>query len=86
MRPVIIVKEVFLMALSQTSMGKKVKLNHILGTDKLKRKLQDMGLTKDVEFRTVMKTRNGPMVIEIRGTRLAISNEIASAIDVTLLT
>jgi len=73
------------MALSQAVMGKKVKLNQILGSDKLKRKLQDMGLTKGVEFKTIMKTKNGPMVIEIRGTRLAISNEIASAIDVTLL-
>jgi len=73
------------MALSQMVMGKTVKLNRILGSDKLRRKLQDMGLTKDVEFKTIMKTRNGPMVIEIRGTRLAISNGIASAIDVTLL-
>jgi len=73
------------MALSQMTMGSKVKLNEIMGSDKLKRKLQDMGLTKGVEFTTVMKTNRGPMVIELRGTRLAISNEIASAIDVTLI-
>lgn len=73
------------MALSQIEMGSKVKLNEIVGSEKLIRKLQDMGLTKGVEFITVMKTKRGPMVIELRGTRLAISNEIAKAIDVTPL-
>lgn len=73
------------MALAEMGMGKKVKLNHIVGSDKLKRKLQDMGLTEGIEFTTVMCTKKGPMVIEIRGSRLAISNEIAKAIDVEMV-
>ncbi|MBS7525614.1 ferrous iron transport protein A [Fusibacter paucivorans] len=71
------------MALVQMGCGQIVKLNQIAGSDKLKKKLEDMGLTTGVEFTTVMRTRRGPMVIELRGTRLAISKEVASYIDVT---
>jgi Fe2+ transport system protein FeoA len=41
-----------------------------------------MGLTRGVKFEIVMKTRKGPILIDIRGTRLAISDEIASFIEV----
>ncbi len=71
------------MALTNAVIGKHVVLNTINGSDKLRRKLRDMGLTDGVRFMPVLKTRNGPMVVEIRGTRLAISDQIASMLDVT---
>lgn len=71
------------MALTNAVIGKHVVLNTINGSDKLKRKLRDMGLTDGVRFMPVLKTRKGPMVVEIRGTRLAISDQIASMLDVT---
>ncbi|GAU75476.1 FeoA family protein [Fusibacter sp. 3D3] len=71
------------MALTNAVIGKHVVLNTINGSDKLKRKLRDMGLTDGVRFMPVLKTRNGPMVVEIRGTRLAISDQIAAMLDVT---
>ena len=71
------------MALTNAVIGEHVVLNTINGSDKLKRKLRDMGLTDGVRFMPVLKTRNGPMVLEIRGTRLAISDQIASMLDVT---
>ena len=73
------------MALTSATIGKHVVLNTINGSDKLKRKLRDMGLTDGVRFLPVLKTKNGPMVVEIRGTRLAISDQIAAMLDVTPL-
>ncbi len=71
------------MALTKVSMGNHVVLNTINGSDKLKRKLRDMGLTDGVQFKPVLRTKNGPMVVEIRGTRLALSDQVASLLDVT---
>jgi len=82
MRFIISLKE-NVMALTNAVIGKHVVLNTINGSDKLRRKLRDMGLTDGVCFMPVLKTRNGPMVVEIRGTRLAISDQIASMLDVT---
>lgn len=73
------------MALTKITIGNPVVLNKINGSDKLKRKLRDMGLTDGVKFKPVLKTKNGPMVLEIRGTRLAISDQIASLLDVSPL-
>lgn len=72
------------MALSKVNRGKKVMLNKIEYGHHLKKKLQDMGLTPGVEFSVVSKTARGPIIIEVRGARLALGRGIAEKIDVQI--
>lgn len=72
------------MALSQVLTGKRVTLNKIEYGRHLRKKLQDMGLTPGVEFSIVSKTNRGPIIIEVRGARLALGRGIAEKIDVNV--
>ncbi len=72
------------MSLSKVSIGKKVVLNNINYGLSLKKKLQDMGLTPGVRFSIISKTNSGPIIIEIRGARLALGRGIAEKIDVEI--
>jgi len=62
--------------------GNKVVLKEITWGQKLRKKLQDMGLTPGVRFDIVSATSNGPVIIDIRGTRLALGHGILSKIMV----
>jgi len=48
----------------------------------LQRRLADMGLTPGVQVRVVNSQRPGPVVIEIRGSRLALGQGLAHKIMV----
>jgi Fe2+ transport system protein FeoA len=48
----------------------------------LQRRLADMGLTPGVQVRVVNSQRPGPVVIEIRGSRLALGQGVAHKIMV----
>ena len=49
----------------------------------LQRRLADMGLTPGVQVRVVNSQRPGPVVIDIRGSRLALGYGVAHRIMVT---
>jgi Fe2+ transport system protein FeoA len=51
----------------------------------LQRRLADMGLTPGVQVRVVNSQRPGPVVIEIRGSRLALGQGVAHKIMVKQL-
>jgi len=51
----------------------------------LQRRLADMGLTPGVQVRVINSQRPGPVVINIRGARLALGHGIAHKIMVTNL-
>ena len=70
------------MSLVKVARGQKVVLNKIDNGHQLKKKLQDMGLTQGVEFSVISKTSMGPIIIEVRGARLALGRGIAEEIDV----
>jgi Fe2+ transport system protein FeoA len=70
------------MSLAKVARGQKVVLNKIDNGHQLKKKLQDMGLTPGVEFSVISKTSMGPIIIEVRGARLALGRGIAEKIDV----
>jgi len=71
-------------ALVEVNKGIKVVLNNIAYGASLKRKLQDMGLTPGVEFTVISKTSHGPLIIELRGARVALGRGIAEKIDVSI--
>jgi len=70
------------MPLIMVKPGKKVVLREIAWGQKLRKKLQDMGLTPGVRFDIISTTSNGPVIIDIRGTRLALGHGILSKIMV----
>lgn len=70
------------MPLSMVQKGKSVVLKEITWSDKLKRKLNEMGLTPGVKFDIVNNIAGGCMVIDVRGTRLALGQGLVSKIIV----
>ena len=72
------------MSLTKVSIGEKVVLNSINYGLNFKKKLQDMGLTPGVRFSIISKTNSGPIIIEVRGSRLALGRGIAEKIDVEI--
>lgn len=71
------------MPLSKISTGKSVVIDSIDFDHKLRRKLQDMGLTPGVKLNVVSKSLLGPLVIDVRGTRVALGKGIVSNIQVS---
>ena len=68
------------MSLLMVNHNRKVKLKEIAWGTKLKKKLNDMGLTPGVVFNIVSATGHGPIVIDLRGTRLALGRGVVSKI------
>lgn len=70
------------MPLSTIEKGQKVIIDSINFNTKVRRKLQDMGLTPGVKLNVVSKSLLGPLVVEVRGTRIALGKGIVSNIQV----
>ncbi|MDM8533145.1 FeoA family protein [Clostridiaceae bacterium HSG29] len=49
-----------------------VELEELCSNGRLRRKLQEMGLTKGVRFTVINNTHDGPVVINVRGSKLAL--------------
>ena len=72
------------MPLSTVSKGKRVTIERIDFDPKLRRKLQHMGLTPGIQVDVISKSILGPLVIDVRGTRVALGKGIVSNIQVSL--
>lgn len=72
-----------MMPLSMVSPGEVVKVVTVRAGWGLQRRLADMGLTPGVQIRVINSQRPGPVVIDIRGSRLALGYGIAHKIMVT---
>lgn len=70
------------MPLSLVATGQSVIINHIDFDVRLKRKLQDMGLTPGVKVSVISRSLLGPLVLDVRGTRVALGKGIVSQIQV----
>lgn len=71
------------MPLSSIQTGQNVIIESIQFDTRLRRKLQDMGLTPGVQLSVVSKSFLGPLVVEVRGTRVALGKGIVSNIQVS---
>jgi Fe2+ transport system protein FeoA len=71
-----------MMPLSMVSSDEIVKIVSIRAGWGLQRRLADMGLTPGVEVRVMNKEGRGPVVLDIRGSRLALGHGIAHKIMV----
>lgn len=59
-----------------------VTLEELYNNRGLKQKLRDMGLTKGVEFKVVNNSNDGPVVVNLRGSKLALGNGMSQKIMV----
>ena len=71
------------MPLSMASPDETVKVVAVRAGWGLQRRLADMGLTLGVKVRVINSQRTGPVVIDIRGSRLALGQGVAHKIMVT---
>ena len=71
-----------MMPLSMVSANETVKVVTVRAGWGLQRRLADMGLTPGVEIRIISSQRPGPIVIDIRGSRLALGHGAAHKIMV----
>ncbi len=59
-----------------------VTLEELCNNRRLKQKLRDMGLTKGVEFKVVNNSNDGPVVVNLRGSKLALGHGMSKKIMV----
>ena len=67
------------MPLSMVRSGEKVRVKHITGKDETRHFLGNIGFVEDAEVRVVTEM-NGNVIVNIKGTRVAISKAMASRV------
>ena len=72
-----------MMPLSMVSTGETVKLAAVRAGWGLQRRLADLGLTPGVRVRVVSSGKPGPVVLDVRGSRLALGYGVAHKIMVS---
>ena len=58
---------------------------HHRGERRITRRLLDLGLTKGCTFKVVQGSGRGPILVEVRGTRIALGHGLASKILIEVL-
>lgn len=65
--------------LSMVCAGERVKVKSISGKDDIKRFLSNIGFVEDTEV-TVVSEMNGNVIVNVKGTRVAISKSMANRV------
>lgn len=72
-----------MMPLSMVSTGETVKVAAVRAGWGLQRRLADLGLTPGVRVRVISSGKPGPVVLDVRGSRLALGYGVAHKIMVS---
>lgn len=67
--------------LSSTPIGQPVQLKKINANRRITHRLTELGLTPGVEL-SIIQDNGGPLLITVRGSRIAIGREMANKIQV----
>jgi Fe2+ transport system protein FeoA len=70
------------MPLSALSFGTEAKITKIVGGCMVTKRLSEMGLTNGTKIKVVSDSCGGPVLIEVRDTRLALGRGVATKIFV----
>lgn len=73
------------MPLIQLKTGQNAILKDITWGMKIKRKLYDMGMTPGTPVSMISSSGRGPVILAVRGSRLALGRGIIAKIDVELI-
>ena len=68
------------MTLRDGTIGNKYKVKEIQLEDKVKRRLQMLGMTKGTGVQVLNNKKSGSIIMKVRGTRFAIGKRIAEGI------
>ena len=68
------------MTLREGTIGNKYQVKEIQLEDKVKRRLQMLGMTKGTEVQVLNNKKSGSIIMKVRGTRFAIGKRIAEGI------
>lgn len=68
------------MPLSMTQAGQELSLKEIISGYKLRKRLEDMGMTPGLKFSVITNNINGPLILDVRGARIAIGRGMAHKI------
>ena len=71
--------QVMLMPLAMAEAGKTVEVHAIRGKDEVRRFLHNLGFAEGAQV-SVVSELNGNMIVNVKGTRVAISKSMASRI------
>ena len=71
-----------MMPLSMASSGETVIVSAVRAGWGLQRRLADMGLTPGIQVKVISSGRPGQVVIDVRGSRLALGHGVAGKIMV----
>jgi len=74
-----------LMPLAMAGSGGTVQVVDIRAGRGLTRRLADMGLTPGINIKVVNSQRPGPVIIDLRGSRLVLGHGVAQKIMVTIV-
>lgn len=72
------------MPLAMTGSGQEVVLKAINWGPKMKKRLQDMGLTPGVKVSVISNNNNGAFILDVRGSRLVLGGMVAHQILVDI--
>ena len=72
------------LTLAMVNPGETVRLVDIKSGYGLIRRLADMGLTRGVSFKVINTQRPGPVIIELRGSRLVLGHGVTQKILVSI--
>jgi len=72
------------MPLAMARPGELVTVTGVRAGGGLQRRLADMGLTPGVQIRVINSQMPGPVLIDLRGSRVALGRGIAQKIAVTI--
>jgi len=70
------------MTLSEVEAGRKVRLMSVDAGHGLKSRLVSMGLTPGAELTVVRNARTGPVIVQVRETRLMLGRAMVDKIEV----
>jgi ferrous iron transport protein A len=68
------------MTLREGTIGNRYQVKEIRLEDKVKRRLQMLGMTKGTEVRVLNNKKSGSIIMKVRGTRFAVGRRIAEGI------
>lgn len=72
-----------MMPLSMLGSGEEAKLMDVRGGDSIKKRLSAMGLNPGVSVTVVQNTMNGPVILGVMDSRIALGRGMAHKIMVT---
>lgn len=70
------------MTLYQAEKGKKYEVSGLFVEEALTRRLQALGLNDGTPIRVLNRKKRGALIIQVRGTRLALGKHISSNIEI----